>query len=189
MERSYSLSLAGRHCLINSVIASSMVHTMMIYRWLKTLLHRLEVAIHSYLWMGYTNKKGFSNVDWKCFCAPLAEGGFGIRSLRLATASFCCKLAWNFLTTTDKQASFVWDHYFDKNGNTSNRRCISSIRLGLHDHIARLNDASFWLIGDRSKVNFWSDNWLSYRICDKINMPPDIFAQLRCSIGDYLFDS
>lgn len=63
--RGHILSLAGRHCLINSVIASSLVHTMMIYRWPKSLLYHLEVAIRSYLWTGDTNRKGFCNVDWK----------------------------------------------------------------------------------------------------------------------------
>lgn len=162
--RGHTLSLAGRWCLINNVIASSLVHTMMIYHWPKTLLHRLEVAIRSYLWTGDTNKKGLSNVDWKRCCTPLAEGGFGILSLRLANASFCCKLSWDFLTTTDKQAAFIWDCYFDKHGNDINCRRASSIRPGLHDHIDRLNNAFCWLIGDYSNVHFWSNNWLGYKM-------------------------
>lgn len=55
--RGHSLSLDDHRCLINSVIASSLVHTMMIYRWPRTLLHHLEVAIRSYLWTGDANKK------------------------------------------------------------------------------------------------------------------------------------
>lgn len=42
--RGHSLSLAGRHYLINSVIASSLVHSIMIYRWPRSLLHCMEVA-------------------------------------------------------------------------------------------------------------------------------------------------
>lgn len=84
----HTLSLARRHCLINSVIASSLVHTMMVYKWPKSLLHRIEVAIRCYLWSGDINCKGFSNVEWKHCCAPLDEGGFGIRSIQLVNASF-----------------------------------------------------------------------------------------------------
>lgn len=112
--RGHSLSLAGRCCLINSVIASSLVHSMMIYRWSKTLLHRLEVETRSYLLMGDTNRKGFCNVDWKCCCAPLGKGGFGIRSLRLVNASFLRKLAWDFFNTSDTQACFVRNRIFMK---------------------------------------------------------------------------
>lgn len=55
--RGNTLSLAGRRCLINSIIASSLVHTMMIYRWPRNLLHKLEVAIQCYLWTGNVTKK------------------------------------------------------------------------------------------------------------------------------------
>lgn len=122
-----TLSLAGRCCLISSVIASSLVHRMMIYRWPRTLINRLEVAIRSFLWTGNTDKKGFSNVAWKRCCAPLAEGGFGIRSLRIANSSFCCKLAWDFLTSSDTQAGIISKRYFDSRGNAINRRHASSI--------------------------------------------------------------
>lgn len=61
--RGHTLSLPGRYFLINGVIAISLVHTMMVYRWPKSLLQRIEVAIRSYLWMGDINKKGFSNVE------------------------------------------------------------------------------------------------------------------------------
>lgn len=186
--RGQTLSLAGHRCLINSVIASSLVHTMMVYRWPKTLLHHMETAIRSYLWTGDASKKGFSNVNWKWCSAPLSEGGFDIRSLRIANASFCCKLAWEFLTTTDRQAMFIRNRYFDKRGQASNRRCVSSIRPGLHDHIGTINAKTRWLIGEHSNINFWSDNWLACHLCDKLQILPNISSQLHCSVGDYFFD-
>lgn len=186
--RGHTLSLASRRCLINSIISSSLVHTMMVYRWPKTILQRLEVAIRSYLWTGDTSKKGFSDVEWKRCCASLSEGSFGIRSLRLANASFCCKLAWDIPTSTNKQVLFIRNRYFDESGNAINRRKVSSIRAGIHDHIGRLNDKTRWLIGQSSRVNFWSNNWLGYRICDKINIPDNVLSQLNCRIEDYLFD-
>lgn len=79
--RGHTLSLAGSHCLINNIIASSLVHSMMVYRWPKALLNRLKVVIRCYLWTGNVTKKGFANVSRKMCCAPLAEGGFGIRSI------------------------------------------------------------------------------------------------------------
>ncbi|KAL8495044.1 hypothetical protein ACS0TY_019266 [Phlomoides rotata] len=43
-----SLSLAGRACLINSVIVSSLVHSMMIYRWPKSLLNKVDRAMRNF---------------------------------------------------------------------------------------------------------------------------------------------
>ncbi|KAL8486523.1 hypothetical protein ACS0TY_023277 [Phlomoides rotata] len=37
-----SLSLVGRACLVNSVIVSSLVHSMMIYKWPRSLLNKID---------------------------------------------------------------------------------------------------------------------------------------------------
>ncbi|KAK6163792.1 hypothetical protein DH2020_000656 [Rehmannia glutinosa] len=47
-----SLSLAGRVCLVNSVISSSFVHTMMVYKWPGTLLKQMERAMRNFIWTG-----------------------------------------------------------------------------------------------------------------------------------------
>lgn len=93
--------------------------------------------------MGNINKKGLSNVDWKRRCAPLNEGGFEIRSIRLANASFAYKLTWDLLTTSDKQAYFLHDHFFHMDGWPRTKNKASSIRSGIHEHIGRINDGSF----------------------------------------------
>lgn len=43
------LSLAGRHCLINSVISSSLVHSIMVYKWPRPLLKKVESSIQNFL--------------------------------------------------------------------------------------------------------------------------------------------
>lgn len=50
------LSLAGRVCLINSVIASSLTHSMMVYRWPRALLKTIDVAMRNFLWNGDISK-------------------------------------------------------------------------------------------------------------------------------------
>lgn len=135
----HTLSLAGRCCLINNVISSSLVHTMMVYRWPKSLLHRIEVAIRSYLWMGDINKKGSLMLIGNAIVLHC----LGIRSIRLANASFTCKLTWDFLTTSDKQASFLRDRFFHTDGRPRNTNKAFSIRSRIHEHVERINDGSF----------------------------------------------
>ncbi|KAL8513125.1 hypothetical protein ACS0TY_019345 [Phlomoides rotata] len=65
-----SLSLAGRACLINSVIVSSLVHSMMIYRWPRSLLNKVDKPMRNFLWTGSTEKIGFCTVNWTKVCAP-----------------------------------------------------------------------------------------------------------------------
>lgn len=46
------LSLAGRLCLINSVVTSSLTHSMMVYRWLRKLLKSVDTTMRNFLWNG-----------------------------------------------------------------------------------------------------------------------------------------
>lgn len=39
-----SLSMAGRVCLVKSVILSSLTHSMMVYKWPIYLVHKLEIT-------------------------------------------------------------------------------------------------------------------------------------------------
>lgn len=126
----------------------------MVYHWPKSLLQRIEVAIRSYLWTGDINKRGFLNIEWKRCCDPLNEGGFRIRSIRLANASFNCKLTWDLLTSSDEQTNLLRDLFFHSNGKPRNTNKASSIRPGIHEQIQLINEGSFWLIGRYSKVNF-----------------------------------
>lgn len=72
-----TLSLAGRRCLINSIIIGSLVHSMMVYKWHTTLLRKLETAIRNFLWTGDIQKRGAFNVNWMRCCAPIDEGRYG----------------------------------------------------------------------------------------------------------------
>ncbi|KAL8520047.1 hypothetical protein ACS0TY_010833 [Phlomoides rotata] len=47
--KGHSLSLAGRKCMVNSVIAASLVHSMMVYYWSRSLLKRIESAMRNFL--------------------------------------------------------------------------------------------------------------------------------------------
>lgn len=51
------LSLGGRGCLVNSVIASSLTHCMMVYRWSRVLLKQIDVAMRNFIWNGDVNKQ------------------------------------------------------------------------------------------------------------------------------------
>lgn len=54
--KGHTLSLAGRRCLINNVIAASLVHSMMVYKWPRPLLQKVESAMWNFLWPGNVNK-------------------------------------------------------------------------------------------------------------------------------------
>ncbi|KAL8466219.1 hypothetical protein ACS0TY_035363 [Phlomoides rotata] len=45
-----ALSMAGRVCLVNSVMVSSLVHSMMVYKWPRSLLQKVDKAMRNFIW-------------------------------------------------------------------------------------------------------------------------------------------
>ncbi|KAL8497717.1 hypothetical protein ACS0TY_021156 [Phlomoides rotata] len=183
-----SLSLAGRRCLINNIIAASLVHSMMIYRWPRVLIDKMERAIRNFLWSGNIHKRGAIRVSWARCCAPIAEGGLGIRSIRLANESFICKLAWDLLQNKDPALALVHDRYLFENGEPQNFHRVSSIWTGVHRHLPRLLAQSQWLVGRGSLIRFWTANWLGYRISDKLGLPEKLLETLVATVDDFFYE-
>ncbi|KAL8524002.1 hypothetical protein ACS0TY_013819 [Phlomoides rotata] len=108
--KGHSLSLAGRKCLINSVIAASLVHSMMIYYWPRTLLKKIEDAMRNFFWKGDISRRNTScSVFWARVCSPMDEGGLGVRSIHLANDSFVYKLAWDILCNRSTDMTLLHD--------------------------------------------------------------------------------
>ncbi|KAL8503396.1 hypothetical protein ACS0TY_022218 [Phlomoides rotata] len=91
------LSMAGRACLVKSVISSSLTHSMMVYRWPRSLLKIVDVAMRNFVWNGDIAKTSHGSVAWVRVCSSQAEGGLGIHSPRAMNESFLYKLTWEII--------------------------------------------------------------------------------------------
>ena len=87
--------MAGRICLVQSVIQGALVHSMMIYRWPKTLIKAMDAKIRNFVLTGDMMKRTSIAISWKRCCAPKSEGGLGLRSMRAANQSFLSRLTWD----------------------------------------------------------------------------------------------
>ncbi|KAL8494369.1 hypothetical protein ACS0TY_025254 [Phlomoides rotata] len=99
--------MAGRICLVNSIIASSLFHLMLVYRWPRSLLDQIERAMRNFIWTGNIDKSGLCRVSWVKACASKEEGGLGIRFIKLMNEAFLHKLAWTVLTDNEAVMGFV----------------------------------------------------------------------------------
>ncbi|XP_057779759.1 uncharacterized protein LOC130998351 [Salvia miltiorrhiza] len=71
------LSMAGRLCLVKSVIQSSITHSMMVYKWPRSLLKDLDEKCRNFIWTGDVRKTPSCSVSWSRVCAIKEEGGLG----------------------------------------------------------------------------------------------------------------
>ncbi|KAL8542630.1 hypothetical protein ACS0TY_003492 [Phlomoides rotata] len=187
--KGHALSIAGQKCMINSIIAASLVHSMMVYYWPRSLLKRIESAMRNFLWSGDILKKNTScSVSWSRCSSPIDEGGLGIHSIRLANDSFVCKLAWDILCNDSLAFSLIHNHYLTHWGWPRPYSRVSSIWPGIHRYLGRLIEGSRWVVGHTSNIRFWNDNWLGYIIADKIGIPSEFADSLISTIGDFFYD-
>ncbi|XP_057811386.1 uncharacterized protein LOC131025603 [Salvia miltiorrhiza] len=110
--RGMQLSMAGRACLISSVIHSVATHSMMIYRWPAKLLHELDKACRSFLWSGCISKRPTCPVTWNKVGAPKLHGGLGIALslplMRAFSSASVGKLSLPALLASSFSGTAIW---------------------------------------------------------------------------------
>lgn len=65
---------------------------MKIYKWPRSLIKEVELAMCNILWIGVTTSKSLTTVKWGRVCAIKEEGGIGVTSF--SELNLSCKLAW-----------------------------------------------------------------------------------------------
>ncbi|XP_057791145.1 uncharacterized protein LOC131008275 [Salvia miltiorrhiza] len=183
------LSMAGRLCLVKSVIQSSIVHSMMVYKWPKSLLHSLDRYCRNFVWTGSINQRSSCPVSWGRSCSPKLEGGLGIRSFTLMNQSFLMKLAWKMIKGNDWAHQIMRSRYLTTFSYAKNNIVNSSVWLGLKDEVNQLVDDSYACIDSGDCTYFWRDDWLGYKLVDKLKIPAYMHEFLNFSVQDYFYDN
>ncbi|KAL6142125.1 hypothetical protein ACLB2K_060408 [Fragaria x ananassa] len=151
------LSMAGRLQLINSIMASMVVYSFQIYEWPVNLLRRLEVWCRNFLWSGSMDKHGVPLMAWKTCCAPMDEGGLGLKQLVVLNRSLLLKNAWEIYSSTSEGCSFLRNRFW-RNGALRRSYASSSIWSIIKRFWQQVIDNGCWLLGSNSQVAFWKDN-------------------------------
>lgn len=91
------LSFGGKVTLIKSFLLSLPMHIFSCMAVPKQIQKRINGLLAAFFW----NQRGQHRihwVSWKRICAPLSEGGLGIRSVTEAVHGLHGKLAWKVMS-------------------------------------------------------------------------------------------
>ncbi|XP_057786898.1 uncharacterized protein LOC131004240 [Salvia miltiorrhiza] len=182
------LSIAGRLCLVKSVIQSSIVHSMMVYKWPKSLLHSLDRKCRNFVWTGNIDQRPSCSVSWGRTCSPRPEGGLGIRSFTLMNQSFLMKLTWKTIKGDDWAHKILRSRYLTGFSYAKQNIANSSIWLGMKDEINELVNDTYACIDRGDCVYFWKDDWQGYKLVDRLRIPTYMHKFLNFSVHDYFHD-
>ncbi|KAH6815712.1 hypothetical protein C2S51_020532 [Perilla frutescens var. frutescens] len=153
----FNLSMAGRLCLLKSVIMSSAIYSMMIYHWPASLVQKLDSAARNFLWKGDVNARSYTVVNWARTCALPEEGDLGLASFTTINRSLLMKAAWKVVTENSSVMKLLRSRFLSHPQHCK-RVLYSSVWPGIGPLAKELVRDSFCIIGDGSSVDFWHDN-------------------------------
>ncbi|XP_026447023.1 uncharacterized protein LOC113347555 [Papaver somniferum] len=86
------LSFSERLTLVKSVLCSIHVYNMSVYRWPANVIKECEKIVRNFLWSGDPAVKKLITVKYEKICAPITEGGLGIRRFEVINKALLMKL-------------------------------------------------------------------------------------------------
>ncbi|XP_061999298.1 uncharacterized protein LOC133716631 [Rosa rugosa] len=186
--RGHSLSMAGRVTLVNSVVVSMLSHSFTIYAWPRTVLQQVRNWMRNFIWTGNVSSRAYHPVSWKKCCAPLKEGGLGVRNIMALNNAFLLKKFWDFLTKSTPAAAFFSARFLQHSGQPCPYYKKSSIWPGMRPLFMDIFYSSKWLVGNGRSIDFWHGNWLNGSIVDKLGIDHQLGKLLCAKVSDFIKD-
>ncbi|XP_019435508.1 PREDICTED: uncharacterized protein LOC109342010 [Lupinus angustifolius] len=103
----------------------------------------------------------------------------------------------NLLKLVDKgMRNFIWSgdigvrkQRFGSTNSTAHRQFKSSIWTRIKDNWIEVVENSIWLVGDGTKINFWTDNWTGTTMVDFLQIPLNLHSKLKAKVANFVMDS
>jgi len=92
------LSLAGRVCLLKSVLTSVLLYYLSLYKAPTSICKSIIKIQRRFLWGWGKENKSISWVSWEVVCKPKEEGGLGVRDIRKFNTSLLAKWRWRYIS-------------------------------------------------------------------------------------------
>lgn len=183
--KGHLLTHMGRVQLVRSVVHGMLLHSFMIYPWPFRLIKMLDRYIKNFIWSGDVTKRKPVVVAWHMVCSPVAEGGLGLRSIKLINKAAMLRLAWIFETDSGPWASIARARYLNAKGDLV-PYLRSSMWTGVRDWRTHIIANSRWRLGNGSQISFWYDRWLQDPIVVLADIPYHISPRLQARVSDFI---
>jgi hypothetical protein len=162
-KRSY-LSKGGRLTLIKSTLSSLPTYFLFLFAVPASVAHRIEKLQRDFLWGGLGNEFKYHLVNWRTLCAPIQQGGLGLRQIIPFNQALLSKWLWRFANERDAYWRRVIvckygcerDGWHSKEGRGRHGVCLwKHIQAGW----SRFSRYVQYTVGSGDSVRFWVDRW------------------------------
>ncbi|GJT78987.1 RNA-directed DNA polymerase, eukaryota [Tanacetum coccineum] len=161
-----SLSIGGRLTLLKSVLGSTPIYSMSLYKVPKSVLHSMEVIRRKFFYGVNGDDTKITWVSWPKVLAAKEYGGLGVSSFYALNRALLFKWIWRFIS----QDNSLWFRViFSIHG--SNLSSVDAFHTSLWKSIVwevfSLNSQGIDLlshcrirVGNGYRTRFWKDKWI-----------------------------
>ncbi|XP_031099664.1 uncharacterized protein LOC116003863 [Ipomoea triloba] len=186
--KSKSLSFAGRHTLVQSVLSAIPYYTMQSTLLPVGVTSAIEKIIRDFLWGSSEGERKCHLVRWETVTKSKAYGGLGIRKMEPMNRAFLAKLGWRLIQNEDS----IWSQIFKAKYSVSSTDCstwkakanMSNAWKGILRSVPILQKGIRITVRNGRRTSFWTDCWLGDKpLCQEaINaIPPGDLGRLVAS--------
>lgn len=161
-----TLSIGGRLTLLKSVLGSTPIFTMSLYKAPKNVLHVMESIRRNFFNGCQGDDRKISWVKWSKVLASKKYGGLGVSSFYALNRALLFKWVWRFIS----QDNSLWFRFISAMHSTciqtrssfhfSNWMSIIKEVYGLKNQGVDLLSHCKLRVGSGTRTLFWKDNWL-----------------------------
>ncbi|GKB12941.1 RNA-directed DNA polymerase, eukaryota [Tanacetum coccineum] len=184
--KSKTLSIGGRLTLLKSVLGSSPIYAMSLYKVPKSVLSSMEAIRRNFFYGSQEADKNITWVKWSKVLAAKQFGGLGVSSLFSLNRALLMRWVWRFIFHDNsfwcRFISAVHGPSFQVRSGTSLWRTITSEVNGLKAQGVDILSHCLKRVGNGLSTKFWFDPWIvNVKLCNEF---PRLFAlELNKSIS------
>ncbi len=163
------LLLAGRVCLIKSVLSAIPLFYLSVYKLPVAVLKEFEKVQRRFLWGWGDEGRKVAWVSWRKVCEPREAGGLGILNLRFFNAALLGKWIWRLETEKDGLWKEIleskyggWRNLQEQRSNAKDSSWWRDLKgvWGMEDWGKSFENCCEWRVGDGKDILFWKDVWV-----------------------------
>ncbi|GJZ90557.1 RNA-directed DNA polymerase, eukaryota [Tanacetum coccineum] len=175
-----ALSIGGRFTLLRSVLGSTPIYNMSIYKMPNSVLHMLESIRRNFFNGVHCDERKIAWVKWSKILASKKNGGLGVSSFHALNRALLFKWIWRYISGDNSLwCRFIKAMHGNSLSTTSNFRFSNWITIVRE--VFRLKNCGVDLlshchrsVGNGLCTKFWKDLWIGdTRLCDLF---PRIYA-------------
>ncbi|GMJ04569.1 hypothetical protein like AT3G24255 [Hibiscus trionum] len=161
------LSIAGRLCLIKSVLCSLPIYYLGMFLMPNSVADKLNSLIAKFLW-GPNSNRPIHWIKWNNLVKPKEHGGLGFFDLRLKNRALLNKWIWRYSVEPDSLWRKIIDAKYDYEQsnlvpkpitNRYSSRVWRNILLPLQNSNDLFSSNLCFVLGDGKAIQFWDDYW------------------------------